>query len=276
MKIYTTFEPVPSRMLALVRLLLTAGTLDDVELVRLLQPRENTAQAEKTLDAAHQCGLVLRKGKQCSVTPGLFSEGMAPSGLDDALPVVLGRLLLRADVGGEANGFAILCAWLLSQPIQGMPQDRGALKRAIEEQGLPLSELQIQNDARWDNVIYWARYLGLIRQMGDGACVGLLPDPSMFLRRHLAELVPSGADVPAAEFRVRLGQLCPVLDGGAVRDGLLQRCMPDWPASRISGALAFGIERLERTGDLRAWCPDDQRAFVLTPEGRKIAYLAHP
>jgi len=273
MKIYTTVEPVPSRMLAVARLLLAAGPLPEDELVVLLQPREDAGMAKKTLDAGVECGLVVRSRTVCRLAPNLFPQELKPTELDEALPLVLARLLLAPEAGGAANGFATLCAWLLHQPVLETPGDRGGLKKAAQEQGLSLAELQVQNDARWDNLVYWARYLGLLRQTRQEPCAGIVPDPTLYLRRHLAQLLPAGEEVAAGAFRARLGERCPVLDGGSVRAELLARIAPAWPIQQISDAVSFGIERLELSGEIRAWCPDDQRTFLLTPGNRKIAYL---
>lgn len=274
MKIYTTVEPVPSRMLAVARLLLAEGPMLEEELIPLLQPRENTGMASSTLSAAIECGLVVREKKQCKLAAGLFEGALKPDELDEALPLVLARLLLAPKISGAPNGFAALCAWLLHQPVLAMPADRGGLKSAIQAAGLSLADLQLQNDARLDNVIYWARYLGLVRQMREEACAGLLPDPTLFVRRHLPQLLPAGEEVDAVSFRQRVGALCPVLDGGAVRDALLATIDPEWPEQQFSDALAFAVVRLEQSRELRVWCPDDSRAFLLAPGGRKIAYLA--
>lgn len=276
MKIYTTVEPVPSRMLAVARLLLSAGPLPEDELVLLLQPRENTGIASNTLNAALECGLVVREKRQCRLAEGLFDDKPKPADLDAVLPVVLSRLLLRPKIGSENNGFAVLCAWLLQQPVLSTPVDRVGLKTSIQSHGLSLSDLQVQNDARLDNVVYWARYLGLARQTKDEPCAGIIPDPSLFLRRQLAQILPAGEEVQAHLFRQRLGEICPVLDGGVVRDSLLPKLAPSWPDQQISEALAFAILRLEKNGELRAWCPDDQRQFLLTPPPsvRKIGFLA--
>jgi hypothetical protein len=273
MKIYTTVEPVPSRMLAVARLLLAAGPLPEEELLVLLQPREDTRMAKNTLDAGVECGLVLRSKNVWRLAPNLFPQELKASELEETLSLVLARLLPVPEVSGTTNGFATLCAWLLHQPILEMPGDRGGLKKAAQEQGLSLSELQIQSDARWDNLVYWAVYLGLVRQTRQEPCAGILPDPTLYLRRHLAQLLPAGEEVAAEAFRSRLGECCPVLDGGSVRTKLLARIDPTWPVKQLSDAVTFSIERLERNGELRAWTPDDQRTFLLTPDGRKIAYL---
>ncbi len=275
MKIYTTVEPVPSRILALARLSMTVGPLAEDELIPLLQPRDNTGIATSTLNAALECGLLLREKGKCKIAPGLFDSDLRPSGLDSVLPVVLSRLLLAESIAGEPNKFAILCAWMLHQNPTSMPNDRGSLKNEIQAQGLPLADFQIQNDARLDNVVYWARYLGLVRQMRDEPCAGLLPDPTLFVRRHIADVLPVGEEVTVDRCRKRLAALCPVLDGGVVRATLLSRIAPNWSDHNLSYSLSFAIARLEQNKELKAWCPDDQRDFLLMPgsSNRKVAYL---
>jgi hypothetical protein len=275
MKIYTTVEAVPSRMVAVVRLLALVGPASRDEVVGLLQPgRDATLQAANTLSAAVECGCVERAGDSFALTPGLLPADTAPAALDEALRRVLARLLLRTAVGGEPNGFATLCAWLLQLPVDGVPSNRGGLKERLRSSGYTLEELQIANDARWDNVIYWARYLGLVRQILDEPCGRVVADPTDYLRRHLSELIQPGEEVSAAEFRSRLGALCPVLDGGDARAAVIARVDPNWPEDQFSDSLTFSLERLNRTSELRSWCPDDQRTFIRTSTGGRVAFLA--
>ena len=272
MKIYTEFEPVPSRVAALARLLLAEGDISEDQLVALLQPRELKNMAPKTIDAAIELGLVVRRSGKCCLTDAL-PKSIKPSQLDKHLPIVLARLILRSEIGAKPNGFVKLCAWFLHQPILNFPHDRGGIYAAMRAQGQPPEEHQVANDARLDSFIYWARYLGLLRQMQGTASSGVIPDPSEYLRRFLPDLLPPGEDVSAQDFRSRLAQLCPALDGGSVREALIRKLAPDWPPSRLSESLSFGLERLEQTNDIKIWCHDDWRDFLLTPEGRKIAFI---
>ena len=272
MKIYTEVEPVPSRVVALARLLLAEGELPEDQLIALLQPRDNKNMASKTLEAALELGLVERRLAKCRLAE-VLPKLVKPSQLDKHLPAVLARLLLRPEIDRKPNGFVKLCAWILHQPILNFPHDRSGIHYAMKTQGLPPEELQVASEARLDNVIYWAKYLGLVRQMQASAGSGVIPDPTDYLRRFLPELLPPGDEVAAQDFRSRLAQLCPALDGGSVREALIRKLAPDWPASRLSESLSFGLERLEQANEIKIWCPDDWRDFLLTPEGRKIAFI---
>jgi hypothetical protein len=272
MKIYTEVEPVPSRVVALARLLLSEGDLPETQLISLLQPRENKNMASKTLDAAIEIGLVEHRLGKYRLTE-ILPKTTKPSQLDKQLPIIMARLLMRQEIDRKPNGFVKLCAWILLQPILTFPHDRSGIHYAMKAQGLPPDELQVANEARLDNVIYWARYLGLVRQMEGSIAAGVIPDPTDYLRRFLPEILPLGEEVTAQDFRSRLAQLCPALDGGAVREALLQKLDPDWPANRLSESLAFAIERLQHSKEVQAWCPDDWRDFLLTPDGTKIAFL---
>ena len=150
------------------------------------------------------------------------------------------------------------------------------MKDALAQDGLPLAEAGAAITNRFHNIIYWLRYLGFVVQTGDRLGEGLIPDPTLFLRRHLDELVPAGEDMEIHRFISVLGTICPVLDGGAVRRRLLTRIAAEWPENQVSDSLAFALERLDRSKELRVWCPDDQRTFMVTPAGKKLALSAQP
>jgi hypothetical protein len=194
----------------------------------------------------------------------------------DELPRFLARLLLRPELGGDTNTFATLCAWLLAQPLIGMPSGQAAIKSALVAQGFDLGELRIRNNAVLEMVVYWARYLGLVWQTKKEKCQGIVPDPSAFLTRHLDDLLPVGEEIGAPEFCSQLGQLCPVLDGGSVRAAILAKTKAV-PSSELSESLSFALRRLQACGRLKFWAIDDARAPLVmaghADEDRRITHL---
>lgn len=278
MRIYTTVEAVPSRVAAIVRLLAAVGPMPEAELTALLQPPTTnpggSGIADKVLPAAAECGVIVRNNRTCALAPGVFPNEIKPDDIDEILPRILARLVLQPQVDGQENLFAIICSWFLHRPVDGIPHDPADVKDALATDGLPLADAGAAITNRFHNIIYWLRYLGFAVQTGDRFGEGLIPDPTLFLRRHLDELVPAGEEMEIHRFVSVLGTICPVLDGGAVRRTLLSRIAADWPENQVSDALAFALERLERTKELRVWCPDDQRTFMVTPAGKKLAFIA--
>ncbi|HWD90803.1 MAG TPA: protein DpdG [Verrucomicrobiae bacterium] len=278
MKIYTTVEPVPSRMLAVARLLATTDSLAKEEILRRLQPlstatSDQSGQAEKTLDAAVECGLVVKREVGYCLGQSVTKEERNPEELEERLPVILARLVLVPQINGEENLFASALAWFLTQPLLAMPQDHGGLKNRMEQNGLTLDAFGLRADTRWDMIVYWARYLGLGRQMAEEKARGLIPDPTAYVFRHLKELLTTKNKITAEMFKQTLGALCPVLDGGAVFTRMDALVNPERPKHQLSEALSFALDRLQRRKVLRYWCPDDQRDFLLTDNGEKIAFI---
>ncbi len=286
MNIYTTMGPTPSRVLGLFRLLLVrGGEVPESELADLFHPvplrGKDTKYPEEVLAAASELGLTERapgsEPPSVRVTEGIMPDERDLQRLDETFPRTVARLALRSETGGEPNRFARLCAWFLAQPVGGIPVGHGALKTEIlKAKSRPGWNLSIDNDNRLDMVVYWAKYLGLVAQLRDVKCEGLVGDPTDFLRRHLSDLLPDTVVVPIRAFRERLGLLCPVLDGGSVREETLAAFDLGWSDDRLSDAIAFALRRLVGEGLIRLEYFNDARggSFLRLGPEQKVTGLA--
>jgi hypothetical protein len=294
MKIYQTVEAVPSRVLGLLRVLRQSGKdgLTRATVIDLLQPKslriKDTADtlATNTIAAvmelsADDTKLIEEKEDETGerrlyLVPFLLD---CPDNLFDThARSSLERAALRPKVGDSPNGFSRVCAWLLCQSPSDMPQGHAELKTRMHADGMDYEQLGLNNDARWDVVVYWANYFGLLWQWQDEKCKGIVPDPSAYLLRHLDELLPLNGQVSISQFKATLGQLCPILDGGVthelVADKLSKKgIFPQKHREHVSPALSFALRNLKDDGALRYWCPDDQRTFYLMSFDEKIAFL---
>jgi hypothetical protein len=110
--------------------------------------------------------------------------------------------------------------------------------------------------------------------------MGLVPDPTLFITRNLDTLIPNDEEIAVAEFRECLGKICPVIDGGAVREKVLKKINAakkddtPWPKNRLSDSLSFALRCLKKNGLLDYWCRDDQRTFLRMSQDEKIAFLS--
>lgn len=286
MKIYENVEAVPSRLLGLAHLLArwSKDGMSRDDLVAFMQPQGGQSNlAPATIEAAIKVQLVeeyFEKGNKCLKLSEDTSRLKAdPDLIHEIFPEIMTHILLRPEAQGECNHSARVCAWLLAQAVTKVPQGHGELKAALEKHGFNLDEFGLRNDARWDVLIYWTQYLGLTWQTRDEKCMGIVPDPTVFILRHIDQLLPSDQEVKASEFRTALGRLCPVLDGGSVRETVLRimaesGTVQQWPDDQLSSALSFALRRLSRSGHLKYWCPDDHRSFLLMTRGEKIAFLS--
>lgn len=291
MKIIHTFDPVPSRVIGLLRVLRHQkdGWTDRSVVVDLLQPApirgaQGTDPIMEVIAAAIELGVVL-EDRTDRTAPRIRLADVLLDGnekqFENALPRVLAGSAVKPECQGMVNEFAQATAWLLTQDPTAMPQGHGQVKHQLQADGLNLDELGLKNDQRWDMVLYWAVYLGLAWQTQKQKWVGVIPDPSTYLLRHLNELLEPEHPLPIHDFRQRLGERCPVLDGGVVHSGVVKRVNAARAATwntdeRISAALSFALRFLKTSGAIEYWCPDDQRTFLLMSGDEKIAFIARP
>jgi hypothetical protein len=189
---------------------------------------------------------------------------------------LLATRLLSPQLGGEPNRFAILCAWLLAQDAWWQPTDAAHILDDLKRQGLNRDKLLMNADARMQNVIYWARYLGLIWQTGANIACGVVPDSTEYLRSHLDELLPDRSKTPILDFRDKLASTCPVLDGGAVRKSVLadlEKSGRRQAPGRLSDACSLGLQRLRAEKQIDFDCPNDAREFLVMAGEQRIKYV---
>ena len=115
----------------------------------------------------------------------------------------------------------------------GVPVGYGAIKSALlAVRDKPGWDLQIDSDERLDMVVAWAKYLGLLRTTREAKGEGLIPDPTPFLAPagRVAARPRSGAGAPIS---VATRPTLPVLDGGSIRENVLQTFGIAWPDNRL-------------------------------------------
>jgi len=289
MKIYTALAPSPSRIIGLVRLLEAHSPNGAArrEFYRLMDPTETIADnaepddVREVLQAAIELGLAEEFRVRNEPHIRLRRDEPArssSSSMNDRLQYHLARLVFKSDVSGAPNSFALICVWLLAQPVASVPQGHNELLTALSRSGFTLAELHLSNPSRVDMILYWARYLGLIIRLRLPGGAGAIPDPSAFVRRNLHDLFPDTATVlTAADFRARLGELCPALDGGAARAALLARQravgVAPWPDARFSDGLSFALRRLRSANELHWTYVDDSRGFVELTRGERVNFF---
>ncbi len=286
MNIYTTMGPTPSRVLGLLRLLITlGGEAAESELAELFHPPslrgKDSKYPQEVIAAVTELGLTERDSAAepavVRIADAITSEERELGRLHDTFPRTAARLALRSEVAGEPNRFARVCAWFLAQPVGGIPVGHTAIKnRLLMARARPGWEFNANTDNRLDMVVYWAKYLGLVAQLRQEMCVGLVADPTDYFRRHLTVLLPEMTTVPIRTFRQRLGTLCPVLDGGSVRDDALVAYDIGWPEDRLSEATAFALRRLAGEGRVRLEYFNDARgdSFLRLGPDQKVTGLS--
>jgi hypothetical protein len=248
-------------VVALSELLLVAD--DDLSLERargLLQPKGLGDRVpdvvELTVDVAEWLGLAVRDGNAISASPSLRKS--SPSTLHLDLPSFIRRELFDQAVtsSGEAKGgdLARALVWFVAQDAWDPPRafervERSGEQRLHRQFGVGSD---LVNSTKWLPLCRWAVFLGL--GVTDAIQTSqVIPDVTGAVRSEV-----SNSDVElwtAREFTEFVGARCKALDGGELRESVMEHLAPTelaWEHDEaiLSPSLTMALLRLEHEGEL--------------------------
>lgn len=196
--------------------------------------------------------------------------------LDDftyQLPTFCRRLVLEEKnslpMWGESSAvaadFARGITWLLAQNIYGFPTTWTGGAEDIEKEQMVGGEKLVQNDTRWTNLRFWARYLGFAS--GDSGSFQI--DPTSAIKDELPSVFGSQRELPAKDFLSALSAQLPVLDFGVYRQEVENKLnATTWrkPAEgHLSMSLSLALRRLDLNSTIKlAGKSDAGGSFRLT------------
>jgi hypothetical protein len=176
---------------------------------------------------------------------------------------------------GQAELPEALC-WLLQQsPTHPLRKSGGGHYNILVSQVVDDDPLcsSIRNDARYQNVIYWARYLGL----AEGLVADMvIADPTRAIERRLPVLFGDERRMTVNAFIHRLGTHIPVLDGGAVWLEMQGRLRETLQAKErhLSEAISLAMLRLQQAGRIKLEGLSDATSWILEV-GRDSKSVSH-
>jgi hypothetical protein len=180
---------------------------------------------------------------------------------------------------GQAELPEALC-WLLQQsPTQMLRVTGGGHYNILVSQmvdGDPLNS-SIGNDSRYQNLIYWARYLGLaerleLRQVADM----VIADPTRAIEIRLPVLFGEERQMTINVFAHRLGTHIPILNGGAVCHEMQGRFKETLQAKdkHLGESISLAMLRLQQSGKIKLEGLSDAAAWELQV-GRESKSVSH-
>lgn len=290
MKLYTVVECIPSRLIGLANLLVELDGQDNTraEILDLVQPSSlrkgkdaDPDMANKVIGAALELGLI----EECEDKDGdkciRIVKGALPSRNSQLhWERWISRRVLQELVEGPSRDMATIVAWIQSIRFTECPRDKTSWKARFETDGFKRDDFGLNNDARWDNLFDWCRFMGLLWQTHSSReAPGVVPDPAVLLARFIEDALPDSHEVAAGEFRARVGALFPMLDGGHIFRSVRQqiaaaRGEASDTADRLSPGFGLALRELRDRKLIRYYCPDDQRTFLLFDDGERIAFVA--
>lgn len=188
----------------------------------------------------------------------------------------------RAREHGQDELPDALC-WLLRQdPTQPIGFSGGQHFDALTAQvveGDPLFD-SIRSDAKYQVMVYWARYLGLAERLTiKPVAEKVIADPTRAIAARLPQIFARERELTMQTFIQRLGAHIPVLDGGRVWHEMAGRLKAATPGhDHLSQATSFALLRLEQAGKIKLAAISDADAWELrvgrdTKSPSHITYL---
>ncbi|MFO1431286.1 MAG: protein DpdG [Candidatus Competibacteraceae bacterium] len=315
MSVITSFPVVPNRLHLLLRQLARSptGLLRDKLMEEMNPP--SLAKGKKTniftsvLGEAMRLGLVV----ETSTEKGEKSLQLAPGiqNLDNEGFIRLMEQRLLQYPGEESwdrGRFPEALTWLLMQdPLRPLVWDNNVRFTVENDLGEESEAFELTNKSRFQNLVYWARFLGYAVKLGfsatelsDEADVDedesqavdsnvakvtayVLPDPTTAIARHLPTIFRAESQLSVSEFLKAWAPLLPVLEGGAIRKMLEQLARPELvrQVQTFSRATSLALWRLAQRRVIELRPLSDAEMYVLDYERNKnrvshIVYLGQP
>jgi len=251
-------------MIIVLRYLIAEGEsgVDETELARLLRPpslqRQQSGDDEdsagtminQVLTELRALGLI-KRDKNGKVTLSMATHDDAD---DTFLEFVEQRLLNpgRAEKCGQGRIPGALAWFLLQDPTQPLTWGRNYQVNIETDCGPDINSFDLTNAARFQQFVYWARYLGFAWRLELQGVNVVFPDPTAALTRHLPVVAGRKGRMPIQDVINELAQLLPVLEGGTARLAV-ESYLPQEkrrPAEQLSRSTSMALECLELLGRL--------------------------
>lgn len=280
MSIVNTFEAVPSRLLSIYAAVADVenGVLSE-HLASWATPPSlsrrggededggSTNLLKASLAEARRLGLVEEKDGRLFVPDAARGMGGRNANLEAHLLSYLRETLFdpeRAASTGQ-TGVLIALAWFLTksplQPVSFSDAPQNQLQRDL---GQFAEKAELGNTSSFQNLLYWARFLGFATVVGDAGGRRAFPDPSRAISAVLDRVLPDNKWVDMDVFLTRLAAIYPVLEGGSVREEVeANRTVPPASDGSLSVASSLALQRLADRGSISLDVFADAKARIL-------------
>lgn len=173
-------------------------------------------------------------------------------------------------------------AWLLTQdPFAPLAKSAVQADR-INQQFGEKDDLRtvVGNDSRFQNLLYWSRFLGFAEWIGLGSTDRIMSDPTRAMADYLPRIFQTEARLPVSTFAQQMAACCPVFEEGSVRIALEERMIKrPREAGHFSRSTSLALTRLESRGMISLASESDAETWVLdlprTPHPRRVSAVSY-
>lgn len=192
-------------------------------------------------------------------------------------------------------------AWLLMQdPLRPLVWDKNVRLMVEGDVGEESESFELTNKARFQNLVYWARFLGYAVKLGftptelsddvdvdedesqtadqdaAKATAYVLPDPTVAIVRHLPAIFGDKSQLSVSDFIQAWAPLLPVLEGGVIREALEQQTRFELArrVETLSRATSLALRRLAQRRVIALQTLSDANIYLLD-YGREASRVSH-
>jgi hypothetical protein len=280
MSIVTNFQAVPSRLLSVYAAVVEVENgvlrahLESWATPPSLSTRGggdedggSTALFTNSLSEARRLGLVEERGDRLIVPEAARGRGGRNADLQAHFLSYLRETLFdpeRAAAAGQA-GVLIALAWFLTKsPLEPVGFSDAPQNQLRDDLGQFSEETELGSTSSFQNLLYWARFLGFATVVGDGSNRRAFPDPLRAISAVLDKVLPEKNWVDMDVFLARLAAIYPVLEGGSVREEVeANRAAPAAIDGTLSIASSLALQRLADRGSISLSVVADAKARIL-------------
>jgi hypothetical protein len=265
MSVVTSFTAVPNRITIIWELLLKSGAsgIPSEELSSLVRPvslqKRQRDESESGSDrmfseviAEMQNLGIIAKSREAILNLTTEARGKEAVSLKGYLEQSLldPQLALNRNQGAVAEAMA----WFLTRnPYEPLPWKANFTEYVKEDCGEDARAFDLTDQARSQQFVYWAVYLGLAWRLLVKDQEFVIPDPTSILSRTLPEIISPGGTLPIGDLLEKVAKKLPIFEGGSVRDKV-ESLMPvnrKRPQRQLSRSTSLGLIRLELIEELK-------------------------
>lgn len=265
MSIITTAQAVPSRLFAIYSTLFDAENGEVKERIEAwatppsLSGRGGDDDGEptttlfsNTLTEARRIGLVEEIDNKLKLTADARGGGKKAQDSEPFFQSFMRRTLFDPERAAETQqaGFMIALSWFLSSnPLRPMNFSEPPQNTLRAQIGDNAAKTELTSLNRYQNFLYWARYLGFATIVGGGRDAEsrrVVPDPIRAIESALPSVFAETNDLPIEQFISCLAAIFPVFETGSVRnefEGMQQTPISD-SEKRLSITTSLALQRM--------------------------------
>lgn len=280
MSIVTTFEAVPSRLLSIYTAVAEVenGVLTE-HLASWATPPSlsrrggededggSTNLLKASLTEARRLGLVGEKDGRLFVPDAARSKGGRNADLEAHFLSYLRETLFDPERAANAGqtGVLIALAWFLTKsPLQPVGFSDAPQNQLRNDLGQFAEKAELGSTSSFQNLLYWARFLGFATVVGDAVGRRAFPDPTRAISAVLDRVLPDNNWLDIDVFLTRLAAIYPVLEGGSVREEVeANRTVPPANDGSLSVASSLALQRLADRNSIALDVVADAKARIL-------------